>query len=316
MLKKNVSLLLAIILIVFFFNCAHLKNARTAYEARDYRQVIALCREAIDSDSTSVEAYLLMGRSYRALDSLDQALMAIKSAYQLQPESPETIAELTQTYLSLGDHALSGDRKRQALEYFNTAESLNPNQPTALLSLADLHFGQGDLDIARSKYEKLASIAPDSSVSARLAEIESRTQTASSFYDKGLTALKRNRLKTAKSMFAKAVKLKADFNDARYHLLIAEGRLQYKKATKKSYWDAIDAFGRAAALKSDAAEPHFRLALAYEKKDPDEFVNAIDEYETALRLEPDGPFSGASRKKVKELKARKEKMDKFWGRKK
>ena len=117
-------------------------------------------------------------------------------------------------------------------------------------------------------------------------------------------------------MFCKAIKLKADFDDARYHLLMVEGRLEFKKATKKSYWDAIDAFGRAAALKSNAAEPHFRLAQAYEKKDPDEFVNAIDEYEAALRLEPDGPFSKASQKKVKELKARKEKMDKFWGRKK
>ena len=315
MAKKILSLSLAIILIIHLFYCVHLKNARNAYEAKDYGQVIALCREAIASDSTDVEAYLLMGKSYRALDSLDQALMTIKSAYQLQPESPEAIAELTRTYISLGDHALSGDRKRQALEYFNAAESLNPNQPTALIRLADLHFGQGDLDMARSKYEKFISLAPDSSVSVRLGEIEDRTRKASSFYDKGLAALKRNRLKTARSMFDKAVKLKADFDDARYHLLIAEGRLQYKKATKKSYWDAIDAFGRAAALKSDAAEPHFRLAQAYEKKNPDEFTNAIDEYETALRLEPNGPFSGVCRKKAKELKKRKEKLDKFWGRK-
>ena len=313
--KANHFLLTFILILALIVFCAHLKNARNAYEAKDYRQVITLCREAITSDSTDADAYLLMGRSYRALDSLDQALTAIKSAYQLQPESPETIAELTRTYIALGDHALSGDRKRQAIEYFNATESLNPSHPTALLRLADLHFDQGDLDMARSKYEKLVSIAPDSSVSARLAEIEDRTQKASSFYDKGLAALKKNRLKTAKSMFDKAVKLKADFIDARYYLLIAEGRLQYKKATKKSYWDAIDAFGRAAAIKSDAAEPHFHLAQAYEKKDPDEFVNAIDEYETVLRLEPDGPFSGVSRKKVKELKARKEKMDKFWGRK-
>ena len=81
-------------------------------------------------------------------------------------------------------------------------------------------------------------------------------------------------------------------------------------------WDAIAAFGKAAAIRSEVGEPHFYMARAYEKKDPEEFVNAIEAYEKALQTEPEGPFASACKKKIRELKARKDKLDKFWGRKK
>jgi len=55
--RQFLSLLL--LLTILTFHCTHLKNAHQAYEENNYRQVITLCRQAIASDSTDTEAYLV-----------------------------------------------------------------------------------------------------------------------------------------------------------------------------------------------------------------------------------------------------------------
>jgi len=307
---------IAIILFMIIMQCAHLNDARKAYDEQNDTRVIQLCRRAIASDSTDVDAYLLLAKSYRRVDSLDMALRTIQTAYRLDSESPEILDVYIGTLIDLGQRAASEDKHRDAMAYFESAESLSPENPDVLRPMADLYFQQGELDKAEEMYKKLNTIFSDSTVTQKLAEIEKHSQDAASLFEKGLKAYKNGRFKTSKSFCTKALKVKVDHADARYLLLMADGRLHVKKATKKSYWDAIDAFGKAAGLRSDAAEPHFRMAQAYEKKDPDEFVNAIDAYEMALKLEPDGAFAKVCKKKIKELKTRKEKLDKFWGRKK
>ena len=182
--------------------------------------------------------------------------------------------------------------------------------------MGDLYFKLGEFDQATIYYEKLLSIVSDSLATVRLSEIKKKTQNAYVLHEQGLNALRKGNFKTAKTLFTKAIKEKSNFKEAQYHLLLAVGSLSYKMATKKSCWDAIEAFGKAAAIRSETAEPHYRMARAYERKDPNEFVNAIEEYEMALRLEPEGPFANECKKKIRELKTRKEKLDKFWGRKK
>ncbi len=305
------------LLIVLPFHCTHLNEARDAFAEKDYRQAINLCKRTIDSDSTDAEAYTLLGKSYHALDSLNLALEATKRAHKLKPNSSEILKEYTQIHIDLGDQALSKENVRKALSHYSSAETLLPNHVNTLQRIADLYFGLGWLDKAQSKYENLLQLTQDSTLAlAKLSEIEKRSQKAHSFYRQGLNALKRKKLQTAKLLFSKALKEKSDFTDARYHLHVTEGRLLFTKGPKSALWDAIEAFGKAASLRSEAAEPHFRMAQAYEKKDPDEFINAIDEYETALRLEPKGPFAETCKKRTRELKKRKDKLERFWGRKK
>jgi len=306
----------AIAFFMITIQCANLKDARKAYDEQNHTRVIQLCRQAIASDSADVDAYLLLSRSYRRVDSLDMALNTVQTAYRLDARSPEILDVYIGTLVDLGQRAASEDKHRDAMTYFESAESLSPQNPDVLRPMADLYFLQGELGKAEEMYEKLTTIVSDSTVTQRLAEIETRSQDATALFEKGLKAYKNGRFKTSKSFCSKALKIKVDHIDARYILLMADGRLHVKRATKKSYWDAIDAFGKAAGLRSDAAEPHFRMAQAYEKKDPDEFVNAIDAYEMALKLEPDGSIADICKKKIKELKTRKEKLDKFWGRKK
>jgi len=313
--RQFLSLLL--LLTILTFHCTHLKNAHQAYEENNYRQVITLCRQAIASDSTDTEAYLLLTKSYHALDSLELALKVIQKTRQLASESPEILSEIVQIHIDLGDRALSQENSRKALSHYDAAESLCPNDTTVLQRMADLHYKEGRLDRAIRKYEELMKVKADSTTASKsISQIKERTEKAESLHLRGMTALKRNKLRTAKSLFSKALKEKPDFTDVRYQLYMTEGHLLFNEGSKNALWDAIAAFGMAGNLHSEAAEPHFRMAQAYEKKNPEEFVNAIDEYETALQLEPEGPHANACKKKIKELKTRKEKLDKFWGRKK
>jgi len=58
---------------------------------------------------------------------------------------------------------------------------------------------------------------------------------------------------------------------------------------------------------------HFLMAQAYEKKDRNEFKNAIEEYGIALENEPDGAYAAKSTQKITELTTRRDKLKKFWG---
>lgn len=310
-------LFLLMLLTSLTFRCAHLKNAQQAYEENNYRRAITLCRQAIESDSTDIQAYLLLTKSYHALDSLELALEVIQKARQLASESPEILSEIVQIHIDLGDKALSQENSRKALSHYDAAERFRPNDTTVLQRIANLHYKEGRLDKARKKYEELIKFNADSTtVSTSLSQIKARAKEAESLHLQGLTALKKSKLRTAKSLFSKALEVKPDNTDTRYHLYMTEGRLLFKEGSNSALWDAIASFGMAGTLHSEAAEPHFRMAQAYEKKNPEEFVNAIDEYEIALRLEPEGPHANACKKKIKELKTRKQKLDKFWGRKK
>ena len=312
-MRKPIRLLLLLIS-VLILDCATLKQARRSYNEKDYRQTIRLCKEAIAADSTHAQAYLLLGKSYHALDSLDAALKATERAYQLHPDSPEILSGYVQLHIDLGDRSAEGGMLQKALAHYTSAETAWPAHTTALRRIADLHYQNGRLDAATSKYERLRLLTPDSaSVIQRLTDIQARTRKAQSLHQQGLSAETKKNFRTARSLFTKALSEKPDFTDAQYHLSMTQGILLYKKGSKSALWDAIEAFGKAMSLRPDAAEPHFHLGQAYEKKSPDEFVNAIDEYETALRLDPEGPLASTYQKKIKELKNSKEKMDNFWG---
>ena len=297
-------------------HCAHLKEAQDAYKKEDYASAIRLCKQAIAADSTDTQAFRLLSKCYLAFDSLKAALGMIERAHQLQPESAAIIREKCRIHLASGNQFLSRQNHVAALSHFRSAEKLCPDNTTAVLGAANVYFEIGRLEEAQSRYQKSHRALEDTAfVRKRLVDIEERTRKAQVLYQQGRDALDRNRLKTAKNRFEKAVEEKADFPDAQYHLSMTEGKLLYRQGSKSAMWDAVEVFGKAASIRPDSAEPHFWLAQAYEKKDRDEFTNAIDEYQTALTLEPDGPRADTCKKKIADLKKRKEKLDKFWGRK-
>ncbi len=271
----------------------------------------------MEADSSDVQAWLLLIRSSRAMDSLDVALEESKRARNYNPESPDLLDEEAAVYLDLGDKARNANNIRQALDHYDSAERLTPDNPVVLQQIAALLLNEGRLDQARDKLTRLLAVTSDSAdVNENLESILKRTEKARAYYQKGLDAYSKKTYRTAKSFFNNALKEKPDLDDARYYLHMCEGHLLYGNRDKSDLWDAISEYGNASAIRSTSAEPYYYMAKAYEKKDPDEMTNAIDAYEKAYTLEPEGPFASESKRIATELKTRKDKLDRFWGRKK
>ncbi|HEX9974586.1 MAG TPA: hypothetical protein VGD14_21140, partial [bacterium] len=132
-------------------------------------------------------------------------------------------------------------------------------------------------------------------------------------FQKGKYFYDQNKEQSALSYLKLALNNKPDHKDATYYFHMTEGKILYRKGSKSACWDAISHYGKAMMLRTESAEPHFYMAQAYEKKDRNEFDNAIDEYQIALKKEPTGNLAGPSKKKIKDLTTRRDKLKKFWG---
>lgn len=309
---KTLLLFISLLLIA---RCVQLNEARKAYDSKDYRTTIALCKQAVAEDSTDSAALLLLAKSYRSLDSLDIALgMAEKSEkYAADPE--DAILEKCRIYLEMGDGYAAGNNLRTALDRYRSAERLCPENVEAVLRVAETYHELNRLDDARIRYEKISVLLADPSLVAdKLEEILRRTDDSRKLAEEGIAAYRKQHYITARTKLNEALQLKMDDDEAQYYLHMANGHIYFKKGSRSDLWDAIESFGKATAVRNDVAEPHYWLARAYEKKDDDEFVNAIDEYETALRLDPRSAMVEEIQERLVELKKRKERLDAFWGR--
>ncbi|MCK5740104.1 hypothetical protein KAH55_13010 [bacterium] len=110
-----------------------------------------------------------------------------------------------------------------------------------------------------------------------------------------------------------ALKAKPDHKDAQYYHALSQGALLYLRGSKTQLWDAISEFGTAMTLRPDSGEPHYFMGMAYEKKNRNEFDNAIEEYQTAIQKEPEGWFVKSSQQKIKKLSKTRNVLRKFWG---
>ena len=267
-MKREKKLILITITGILFIRCAHLKEARTAYQEKDYKKAAQLLEEAVASDSTDVEAYLLLSRSYTGLKSTEKALKAIERALELKTGSRKIIEEHSRVRILMGDHFLSQRKLQRAQIQYRAAEPYDSTRYELVIRIADLYLRMALLEKAAIRYNRLLSFFPDSAnARTRLSEIQQRTQKAAALYEKGLKAFNQKNLTTAKSHLTRALKEKADFNDAEYYMYITEGRLLFKKGSRNALWDAIELFGNAKSLRENSAEPNYWLAKAYEKKD-------------------------------------------------
>jgi len=316
-MKTRISSFILLTSMLLLFHCGHLKDAKKAYQNNDYQKSIALCKQAIQADSTDIQAYVLTAQSYRKMEEYTKAFQAIVRAKQINPESSAMKKEALLIHLDFGKHYLSKKDNSGAYHQFVTAYHIDSTHYETMVHLANLSFSLGHLDRAASLYQKLVRKASNPEpFKNKMEDIQNRKNEAQSLFEKALVRYKKGQIKNAQSFLQKALKANGDHKDACYYQYMAEGRLLLKKGSRSALWDAIELFGKAAILKNDLPEPRFYMAQGYEKKDRDEFVNAIDEYQKALDLDPEGPLAPACKKKIQDLKKRKDKLDKFWGRKK
>jgi len=303
------------VVLAVIISCAHMNEAEKAFQLQDYETTIRLCLNAIEADSLDFDAMRLLSRTYIQTDSMIQARNTAQRAYDLDRESRQNRRALCNVFDVSGDKALQEGSEEYALTWYMKAAELCSTDTGILRKKADMLSALNSLDRAMNQYKRLRTMKSDTAgVAGSITGLEIRKAEADNAFEKGLDQYSRGRIKTAKKYLSKAADLNRDNDDARYYLYLASGRSELKYRRKTRLWQAIEFFGKASTVKPEKAAPHYFMAKAYEKKDGDEFTNAIDEYKKAAALEPDGPYAKESAAKARALRARKKKLDDFWGR--
>lgn len=306
-----------LVLFLIFISCAGMKKASEFYENKNYELAITECQQAVDKDSLNAEAYLIMGKSYRALNKINQAITALETAYLIKPQSSITEKakkDLVQTKLFKADLALKEKDFNVVFSEYKDVLELDSTDFRANYKLGMAYEENRWLDKSKYYYEKARLInSADLSIPKKLATIDSLARLAEKNFEKGKKYYLQRKNNSAAKYLKLALKYKDDFKETKYYFNMARGKILYKKGNKGELWDALEAFGNAMMLKPRLAEPHYFLGISYEKKDRNEFDNAINEFKIALEKEPKGQFAKSCRKKIKELTKRRDKMKKFWG---
>ena len=298
-------------------NCAGLKKANEFYQNENYKLAIKECQRAIAQDSLNTEAYLIMGKSFNALGKKDSAMTFLQKVYQVQPYSNVTLSarkEIITIKLEIANKFLDEKRYNPAISAYTEIIEMDSTNFAAYHKLGDCYEQNGLLDKAKFYYQKASQIeAQNPFVSNKIQAVDSLSQVAESNFEKGYKFFAANKNKSAVKYLKLALAAKADHKNAKYYFHVAQGKIFYRKGRKSDCWDAIEHYGKAMMVRPESAEPHFLMAQAYEKKDRNEFDNAIEQYRIALEKEPSGQYAAKSKQKIKELKTRRDKLKKFWG---
>ncbi len=305
---------IVLILLLFLFSCTPTKVAQKSFDERDYAATISYCQNALAADSTNAALHFLLAQSYARMDSIDRALFSYERANYYQPENDSYRANYYLTVIQRGEMFLPDDAK-SALSYFENAIKIDAARALAVEKKGDLYFDLEKYEQAKGDYTSALALGGDTlHIESQLAKIDSVQNIALRYLREGLAALNAKKYDKAKELFQKALDEKPDYKEAQYQLHMATGLRLYKKGSVNALWEALDSFGRASILFPDRGEPHYYTGLAYTKKDKDEYMNAIEALEEAVNVEPNGKWADDARKEAERIRARKEKMDAFFGR--
>jgi cytochrome c-type biogenesis protein CcmH len=139
--------------------------------APDVSAMIAKLEQHLHDDPNDLAGWLMLGRSYIALQRLDDAVGAYDRAHQLDAKSAEAA-------LGLGEAIAlraGGEITPPASQLFEEALSLTPNNPKALLYGGFAAATRGDRALARSRWQALKDLHPPAQIEqmldARIAEL-------------------------------------------------------------------------------------------------------------------------------------------------
>ncbi|MFQ6617365.1 MAG: tetratricopeptide repeat protein, partial [Fidelibacterota bacterium] len=194
---------------------------------------------------------------------------------------------------------------KEALQYIE-----NDDRTNLYYALSAIHMGF--LKDAESKLEMVKNGELEEEVETavfRIAEI--RKQSVEIFL-KGEKLYAKGDYDGALRNYRRAVKMNGDNAEAKYKLFLTGGIVLFRKGGRWELWDSIVQFGKASQIKPEKAEPHYYMARAYLKKNGRDFDSAIEEYESALKLEPDGKFADEIKKEIVRLKEKRDFYRNFW----
>jgi len=137
----------------------------------DVAAMVGKLEKHLQDEPDDLKGWLMLGRSYIALNRLDDALVAYDHARRLDAKSPEAAMGLGEA-MSL---RAGGEITPPAAQLFEEALSEAPGNPQALLYGGFAAASRGDPALARSRWETLKSMHPPPQIvqmlDARIAEL-------------------------------------------------------------------------------------------------------------------------------------------------
>lgn len=146
--------------------------ARTQSGGPDVAAMVSRLEARLQSNPNDLKGWLMLGRSYLALERLDEAVVAFDHAHRLEG------GKNVEATLGLGE-AISmragGEITPQAAQLFEDALSQEADNPKALLYGGFAAAGRGDRALARRRWEALKALHPPAQIAqmldARIAEL-------------------------------------------------------------------------------------------------------------------------------------------------
>jgi len=135
--------------------------------------MISKLEKRLDEQPNDLEGWLMLGRSYAALERTDDAIVAFNHAHRLG--GPKNIEATLGLGEALGMKA-GGEVTSQAAQLFEEAVTEAPNNPRALFFGGYAAAVRGDRDLARSRWQALKAMNPPPEVvkmlDAQIAELD------------------------------------------------------------------------------------------------------------------------------------------------
>jgi cytochrome c-type biogenesis protein CcmH len=137
----------------------------------DVAAMVAKLEKHLHEEPTDLKGWLMLGRSYVALNRLDEGIVAYDRAHRLDPKNAEAAMGLGEA-MSL---RAGGEITPPAAELFETALALAPGNPKALLYAGFAAAARGDRALARSRWLALKEQHPperiEQMLDVRIAEL-------------------------------------------------------------------------------------------------------------------------------------------------
>ncbi len=140
--------------------------APPAAQSPDVLAMVGKLESHLREDPNDLAGWLMLGRSYLALDKLDEAILAYDHAHRLDFTSAEASLGLGEA-MSLRS---GGEIPPQAAELFEEAFKLAPTNPKALLYSGFAAAARGDTAAARARWSALKDMHPPEQIEKMLDE--------------------------------------------------------------------------------------------------------------------------------------------------
>ena len=114
-------------------------------------EMVERLAQRLEENPEDPEGWLMLGRSYAAMNRFPVARVALQEANQRRPGDPTTLVALAEVEAALNDNSLAG----KPMELLHRALEIDPNLVRALWLAGIAAFNQGDADKATAYWQRI-----------------------------------------------------------------------------------------------------------------------------------------------------------------